>query len=148
MRGSLLFLLAAPGCADSGLYPLAVYTSADGLAAVEVAPNGVSFGLAAPGAEVTEKVFITSAGSERVLIESAYLDQWSDGAFVVADKRLPKMVQPGESFELMVTFQPAAQGEFTGTIVVEASAEGEPMSLEVDVGGLGCTDDDHDGTCE
>ena len=140
-------LLLIGGCGSMGLEyqgdllgPVLTLSPAGDLNFPDTSPEG--------GAAV-ESLLMSSDGDEAVSLIDIYIDESSSVAFWVRDDLpVPMRLEPGDSFELLVNFEPYAVGQFSGTLVIDQDNNGERHLVERGLAGAGCADADFDGACD
>lgn len=145
MRSLLPTLLLLAGCGDFGLQELA---STEGEGMLTLDPDGeIRFGQASPhGRATTMEVRFISSGTQPVQVADAWVESATADAFSTpGELPLPRRLAPGDEMPVTLRFDPAAQGSFHGTLVIELGPEG--TLLERTLTGQGCQDDDEDGDC-
>lgn len=138
----LPLVLLSAGCGSVGLDPNMVF---DGKGMAIVAPDGmVEFADRPVGQGASEDFSIDSVGDIPITIEDAWVEVSDPNVFFVGALPFPKRLDPGESFEFQVNFEPQQSGIFYGTLIVTMD---DGSTLERNVTGTGCGDDNHDGEC-
>ena len=100
---------------------LAVSLSGTGLAPGQLvaSPSSVSFGAVLLGSTQTKSAALTNSGGSTVTISQATV---SSGNFQVSGLSLPLTLNPGQSTDVAVTFDPQSSGAQTGSITLTTSA--------------------------
>ncbi|MSP56537.1 MAG: choice-of-anchor D domain-containing protein [Myxococcales bacterium] len=138
----LPLMLLSGGCGSVGLDANTVF---DGKGMATVAPDGmIEFEARPVGQGTSEQFSIDSVGDIPITVEDAWVEVPDPNVFFVGALPFPKSLAPGESFEFQVNFEPQQNGIFYGTLMV---AMDDGSTLERNVTGTGCGDDNHDGEC-
>ncbi|MCP4805793.1 MAG: choice-of-anchor D domain-containing protein, partial [Proteobacteria bacterium] len=104
-----------------------------GQPAIEVSPTVVDFGLHEVGLPRASEVFTISSVGELELTVSSVELTLHDGAFdLLAVDELT--LEPGDSTDVVVTFEPPGGGSFAGLIEVHADDPDQPVTDVVLVG--------------
>ncbi|HXZ40196.1 MAG TPA: choice-of-anchor D domain-containing protein [Terriglobales bacterium] len=100
---------------------VAVSLSGTGLAPGQLvaSPSSVSFGAVLLGSTQTKSAALTNSGGSTVTISQATV---SGGNFQVSGLSLPLTLNPGQSTDVAVTFDPQSSGAQTGSITLTTSA--------------------------
>ena len=130
------------GCGSMGLDQNALY---EGNGRAEVAPDGmVEFPDRPVGRGSSEEFVVESIGDIPITVEDAWVDVDDRGVFFVGDLPFPMRLSPGDSVTFQVNFEPPSTGVFHGTLVITMD---DGTTLERNVVGSGCGDNDGDGVC-
>lgn len=141
-RRFLPLALLSSGCGSVGLEENMVF---DGKGMAEVAPDGmVEFEDRPVGKGTSEDFEVDSVGDIPITIEDAWVEVSDPNVFFVGALPFPKKLDPGDSVGFKVNFEPQQSGIFYGTLIVTLD---DGTTLERNVTGTGCNDDDHDGEC-
>lgn len=97
----------------------------------------VSFGDVTLGQSAILPVSLTSIGTASVTISQVTV---TGPGLTVSSPSLPLILAPGQSTSVSITFAPTAGGAFTGTLTVESSAAGSPLSEALSGTGVHCVD--------
>lgn len=114
------------------------------VAAIEVAPTTLDFGVVGEGTRKVKKVRVTSTGTADLIIQSLAFKDGSDPAFVfVGSTQTPAILKapgggdPGESVDIALAFSPAAATprNATATLVIGSTDPGN-RAFEVTLSGV------------
>jgi hypothetical protein len=88
----------------------------DAISQLAIEPDPVDFGVVEVGCEATRSLDLVSVGDEPVTVDSILTS--SNGYALSYGFSLPQVLQPGERLSVDVTFAPADQHDFPGTLEV------------------------------
>ncbi|RME21935.1 MAG: choice-of-anchor D domain-containing protein, partial [Deltaproteobacteria bacterium] len=104
---------------------------ADGLPAVpdiSIEPEAIDFGAAPVGTAVEQKLVVANEGGAELTLFSVTLEQGSSTEFgVVPSGNLGRMLGPGETFELLVTYTPTDGVADSGALLVSSDDPDEAL---------------------
>ncbi len=110
-----------------------------------VAPDGmVEFEDRPVGFGASEEILVASVGDMPITVEEAWVEVTDPNVFFVGALPFPKRLEPGEDIGFEVNFEPQDNGIFYGTLVVTFD---DGTTLERNVRGAGCEDDNGDREC-
>ena len=127
--------LALSGCGGGQIIGANANTSAGSL---QASPNNISFGSVPLGTTTSASVALVNQGSATVNVSQVTLAGQSFAVSGAGD--LPITVPAGHTFNLSVSFSPAAAGMATGTLTIASDAEANG-TLVVGLSGTGTAAD-------
>jgi hypothetical protein len=143
---TMILLLVLTGC---GLNPI-THAPVDDTASeddfmmigdVRVSPSEVRFGAVSLEGSATVEVSLTNLGDSDAELSSAYLE--GDTAYTLTTAS-PELMPSGASASVVVTFEPDAEQDYTGTLNLLIAGESEIAALPITGAGSTTVDTDTD----
>ena len=113
-----LLLIAALGC--SQMSKSITSTSTQSAASLSASPSALSFETPAPNTASQQTLSVQNTGSSQITVESVSIS--GSSAFSVGKTALPESLQPGQSLDVAIAFDPTTSGTFSGSLEVAASS--------------------------
>lgn len=137
-----LLLLALAGCGSMGLDQNEIF---DGAGRIEVFPDGqVEFDDRPVGRGSSVDFTVNSIGDIPITVEAVVIEEDDPDVFFVGDPPFPMRLDPGGSVTFRVNFEPQHTGTVRGVLVLEMD---DGSSVERNLVGSGCRDNNGDGAC-
>ena len=115
---STLLLIASLGC--SGISSSFTGTGSQSAASLSASPSSLSFSTPTPNTASQQTLSVQDSGSSPITVESISVS--GSSAFSVGKTTLPQSLQPGQSIDVAIAFDPTASGTFSASLDVADSS--------------------------
>ena len=104
--------------------------------ALMLTPQAIDFGATQLGDSVLRTINLANVGEAAAVVSSIVIAGTHSTDFVLQDTSSPTTLQPGESANLQVAFQPLAAGERVAELVIVSNAPSSPDTVQLQGRGM------------